>query len=334
MKQYRRLVCVRRSHLKKLAPISMLFIMLVFMLLTFTTLASASPDIILEPSFETVADWTYFESETAFTDGARSGTWKTQGTYSYKFSSTGAEPISYNAYCQILQSVDFTKLDTISFDAYLYCATTGRFKASVFVGVNEVWTTECPRTATEYLHEEIDVSEYSSSHNLIFRITCIRTQGSSKEQINYFDNIKTWGSFSDSAHTTVDNDFTTGENDENDVYMYGENFESGTYHVGFYDADGTKTCSDGTLTTDTLAAHCKFTGYPTSAYGIWHAVVYKEPNSPPATYVADDADRVVEDSFNVQEGAIPEFPTVIAAIAVCMLCAVAYVVTRRNGGKR
>jgi hypothetical protein len=42
---------------------------------------------------------------------------------------------------------------------------------------------------------------------------------------------------------------------------------------------------------------------------------------------------MAEDDFEVQESAIPEFPDVIAAIAVCMLCAVAYVVMRRRVGK-
>ncbi len=75
----------------------------------------ASPGI-LEPSFETVANWTYSETDADYS-GAQSGTWKTQGANSYLFSSTGT--ISLNAYSQILQSVDFTSLDTISFDAYL-----------------------------------------------------------------------------------------------------------------------------------------------------------------------------------------------------------------------
>ena len=272
-----------------------------------------------------MGDWTYSETDPDFIIGARSEDWKTQGTYSYKFSSIGT--ITNTAYCQVLQSVNFDLLDTISFDAYLWSGGNTRFKASVFVGASEVWTKPCTTAATVYLHEEIDVSGYSGSQDLIFRITCIKNPTTGQDQTNYFDNIKTWGSFSDLGHSTVHNVFTTGEND---VYMYGENFESGTYHVGFYDADGTKTCSDGTLTTDTLAAQCKFTVYPDSAYGTWHAVVYKEPNSPPATYIANDPDRVVEDSFYVQQGAIPEFPTVIAAIAVCMLCAVAYMVMRRG----
>ena len=308
----------------------MLFIMLVFMLLTFATPTSASPGIIKEPSFETVTPtiWVYSENDVDFTDGAQSGTWYTQYTHSYLLSCSGVN-IANKKYCQVLQSVDFTELDTISFDANLYSYDATKFEAQVIVGTTTVWSQACPITATTYKHQEVDVSAYTGAQNLIFQIKALATANTATTT-NYFDNIKTWGSFSDLAHNTVHNDFTTGENN---VYMYGENFESGTYHVGFYDADGTKTCSDGTLTTDTLAAQCKFTVYPDSAYGTWHAVVYKEPNSPPATYIANDPNRVVEDRFTVQSGAIPEFPTVVAAIAVCMLCAVAYVVMRRRAGR-
>ncbi len=319
MKQYRRLVCVRRSHLKKLAPIAMLFIMLVFMLLTFATPASAIW-VIQQPSFEVVTDppWAYSESDTDFT-GTRSPDWSTQGDYSYLLSCPAGSTITTKKLCQIQQSVDFNKLDTISFDAKLYSIVAGQFEARVIVGSTTVWSKVCPTTTAEYIRQEVDVSAYTGTQNLIFQIYA-PARATSATTTNYFDNIKTWGSFSDLAHNTVHNDFTTGENH---VYMYGENFESGTYHVGFYDAGDYKICSDGTLTTNTLAAECEFThGIP----GTWHAVVY-EGETPPATY--DPTNRVVEDSFTVQSGAIPEFPAVIAAIAVCMLCAFAYVVMRR-----
>ena len=72
-----------------------------------------------------------------------------------------------------------------------------------------------------------------------------------------------------------------------------------------------------------------------SAYGTWHSVVLDTTGSAPNTYAAaiTDANYVIEDDFVVQQSAIPEFPTVVTAIAVCMLCAVAYVVMRRKVGK-
>ena len=108
------------------------------------------------------------------------------------------------------------------------------------------------------------------------------------------------------------------------VYMYGEGFEAGhSYHIGYYDGAGNKAVSDGTgtLTDSTLTSEWYFPNNTGSAAGDWHAVVYDDAiASPPLTYVADDANAVVEDWFYVQSGAIPEFPTVIAGIVVAGLC--------------
>jgi hypothetical protein len=70
--------------------------------------------------------------------------------------------------------------------------------------------------------------------------------------------------------------------------------------------------------------------------GAWHAVVFDTTGSIPNTYnvAIVDENYVNDDGFTVQESAIPEFTTVLAAIAVGLLCTVAYVVTRRRAGKR
>ena len=77
-----------------------------------------------------------------------------------------------------------------------------------------------------------------------------------------------------------------------------------------------------------------FTSNVSSAAGTWHSVVLDGPA--PSTYDAAiiNENYVIADGFYVAESAIPEFPTVIAAIAVCMLCTVAYMVMRRKVGKR
>jgi len=66
----------------------------------------------------------------------------------------------------------------------------------------------------------------------------------------------------------------------------------------------------------------------------WHVVMFNASLGSP-TYAACSgaAGYVVEDDFKVQQSAIPEFPTVVAAIAVCLLCAVAYVVMRGRAGR-
>ena len=125
--------------------------------------------------------------------------------------------------------------------------------------------------------------------------------------------------------------------------MYGVGFTSGeSYKVVYWDADGTKRMVD---TGVTVAADSKLRSTWTFApgqatQGYWHVTVYYPSDYSPGSYSASDSHIVADDtsdtgatSFYVSESAIPEFPTVIAAIAVCMLCAVAYVVMRRKAGK-
>ena len=106
--------------------------------------------------------------------------------------------------------------------------------------------------------------------------------------------------------------------------MYGENFDASTaYHVGYYDGNNAKILSDAVNSTSSgeLSSQCYFPTYQGTAQpGTWHAVVYKDPTSPPETYTADDPNSVVEDSFDVTAAAIPEFPTAITAIAVAGMC--------------
>jgi hypothetical protein len=311
--------------MKRLTPIAALFVLFSLLIaLAPFNLASASPGIISEPSFETVAQWTYSTNDD-YDDVGQSSAWATQGTYSYKLANIKGK-LDRDGYCQILQSVDFTKLDTISFDCNLSATKALHFEARVFVGATQVWSKAVPASATVYLHEEIDVSGYTGSYDLIFRIYNVDKPGV-MIMTCYFDNIKTWGSFSNSGHTTVCNTFVASTPD---LYMYGENFEEGTYHVGIYDADGYKAASDGTWTTDTLSIQYQLNSDPGRAAGTWHAVVYKAPNTPPTTYVADDPARVVEDSFTVEQSAIPEFPTAFVAIGVVGFCGVGYLWLRRR----
>jgi len=308
---------------------------------------SANPCIISEPSFETIANWTYSENDKDFTDGAQSTNWTTQGTYSYLLSANGLTDIAKKKYSQVAQSVNFDTLDTISFDARLDAAQNGYFEVRVIVSTTEgdddndeqrddddedniVWSTTCTTTQTTYLHQEINVSEYTGFQNLIFRVVAV-SKAKRIAMNAYFDNIKTWGSFNDLAHTTVNNYFDTGENT---VYMYGENFEVSTaYHIGYYDGNNIKMLSDDVNSTSggELSSLCYFPTYQaTAAPGMWHAVVYKDPTAPPATYVANDPNNVVEDSFAVTQAAIPEFPTILAAIAVAGICFWIYYWIRRK----
>jgi len=106
-------------------------------------------------------------------------------------------------------------------------------------------------------------------------------------------------------------------------------------HIGYYDGNNNIVVSEGQTSTSggDLSGQCYFPNYQeTAGAGIWHAVVYKDSvASPPPTYVSDDPDGTVEDSFEVTEAAIPEFPTAIAGITVAALCFGIYFWMRKRG---
>lgn len=305
----------------------------------FTT-ALANPDRILEPGFETVTSWTYSETDIDYTDGAQSTAWTTQGTYSYLLSAPGNTNIGNSKYTQILQSVNFTPLDRISFDARLSAGTNVKFEARVMVGTTIVWSQAITTTATSYLHNEIDVSSYTGSQNLIFQVITVAA-ANNIAMSTYYDNIKLWGSHSDSARTTVANTFASYGDI---VYMYGEGFDTtGTYKVAYYDGGTINDGVDGAkLQTDTYTddadgvldlSQVRPADYSLASYGTWNAVVYKTTGTMPASYdlvSKADAAYVVSDSFTVQQAAIPEFSTVMAAIAVAGLCSGVYLWMRRR----
>jgi hypothetical protein len=151
--------------------------------------------------------------------------------------------------------------------------------------------------------------------------------------------VPTWESYKTDGHSivwgTVADPYDT---DTHVVYMYGDGFIAGhNYHVGYYDANGNKQASEtGTLDGTSLSSQYDCTSHPAAQYGTWHAVVFDDSlGSPPETYAACSGavGYMAEDYFEVNPGAIPEFPTVVTAIAVCMLCAVTYMVMRRRAEK-
>jgi len=128
------------------------------------------------------------------------------------------------------------------------------------------------------------------------------------------------------------------DSDYHIVYMDGEGFKKNhDYKVAYYDGDDAKVQTDVTSSTNkgALSSQYDFTENSGATHGDWHSVVLDTTGSAPNTYAAaiTDANYVIEDDFVVQQSAIPEFPDVIAAIAVCMLCTVAYVVMRRMAEK-
>lgn len=143
-------------------------------------------------------------------------------------------------------------------------------------------------------------------------------------------NDMTWDSYSSRngfpAGWTQSDSFSGSTNH---VYMRGEGFSSNqTLKVGYYDGDGNHKETDtftGGVTGGILDdSECLLTDYAsdTAAEGTWHAVVLQQTDALPATYAGatGDADYIVDDDFSVDSSAIPEFPTVMAAIVVTGIC--------------
>lgn len=134
-------------------------------------------------------------------------------------------------------------------------------------------------------------------------------------------------SYKEATHENIWGTVATPYDSNNQtVYMYGANYiASHGYHVGYYDGNGAKIQSEGVTSgsDNTLSSQYLLTTNPTADPGTWHAVVFDDDlGSPPDTYAecSGAAGYMVEDDFEVAESAIPEFPTVIAGIAVAGLC--------------
>ncbi|MBM2825963.1 MAG: hypothetical protein HW403_27 [Dehalococcoidia bacterium] len=128
-----------------------------------------------------------------------------------------------------------------------------------------------------------------------------------------------WESYNDSGRTAQDDDFASGQNT---VYMRGNGYDvAGNYAIGFYDASGTKQCTESIDPAGTLDSSCTFW---TGTAGTWRAVTFEPGTSAPALYTSIDTPAeqrtnnvVSDDTFTVQAAAIlPEIPSVVASIVV------------------
>ncbi|MFC1871147.1 hypothetical protein ACFLYF_01915 [Chloroflexota bacterium] len=143
----------------------------------------------------------------------------------------------------------------------------------------------------------------------------------------------TWDSYGGGSGDTQSDYFDDYDN-EHVVYMYGIGFVNDhSYKVAFYDGDAindnidtqTKTSdSSGNLS----ANHTLANGVDTA--GDWNVIVCEPTEDPPATYDAGWSSTLADDAFYVDQSAIPEFPTVPAAIAALALPAGTYFWMRRR----
>jgi len=129
-----------------------------------------------------------------------------------------------------------------------------------------------------------------------------------------FQACTTWDSFLSDYSTPCD-DYNSGTSSI--IYMKGTGFSSGSYKVRYYDANSLQIGTDDNITVpmggepvDVLKSNLACDTNPSAKDGTWNAKVYTSSGT---TLLADD-------TFIVQADVIPEFPTVIAAVSVAMLC--------------
>jgi hypothetical protein len=200
------------------------------------------------------------------------------------------------------------------------------FSASYIDGVLEDERIMRPNAVTDYRPLYAAEHHYfsSASHTLDIRFKSELTSRTNTIKNARILSIRmdTLTPFSDSGHTAYCNNFN--EFAKSTVYIQGCYFEVSTaYHVAYYDNGGDKILSDGVSSgvNGAVDSQCYFRDYPSSAAGTWHAVIYKDSvSAPPETYSANDANSTRECAFTVTVDAIPEFPTVMAAIGVAGLC--------------
>jgi len=133
-----------------------------------------------------------------------------------------------------------------------------------------------------------------------------------------------WESYENLTPTLCD-DFTESNNH---VYMQGTGFPTGFYTVGYYDGAGIRVYDEDNISVSgdgILNSEYQLDSLP-AIFGTWHALVQPfGAGSFPGTYAEaiadpDGCELLADDSFLVQESAIPEFPTVMAGIMVAGLC--------------
>lgn len=192
-------------------------------------------------------------------------------------------------------------------------------------------------TSTLYIHDTWDYSNHSMIWGGTYSgldhygVTIFQLEDSSEPA---------WESYRGSGGGTVD-DYFADFGEENTVYMSGTGYTPSTYYrVIFWDeVDGSwykrQTEDKQSDVSGSLDLQHTFGGDDTDEN--WHCTVYDSTIYSPDTYdpadihiVADDNSYTGVYAFNVQQSAIPEFPTILAAVVAMALSAGIYLWMRRK----
>ncbi|MDD5081850.1 MAG: S8 family serine peptidase, partial [Dehalococcoidales bacterium] len=138
-------------------------------------------------------------------------------------------------------------------------------------------------------------------------------------------------SYKDASRTTECNNFIDYTS-EHTVYMKSTNLlPEYDYRMVYFDGDGDKRATQD-FTSDAsgnlITEHTFVAGTDTA--GTWHVIVCDAAHTPASEYDAGWTYTIAEDTFTVQQSAIPEFPTILAAGVSLTLCAGIYLLMRRK----
>jgi len=146
-----------------------------------------------------------------------------------------------------------------------------------------------------------------------------------------------WKSYSDLAHSNQCDNFT---DPYCTVYMYGPNFAKLTEYKIIYWSSTSQAFAEVVKSGAQYALASEYQFKDSDTPGDWHCTVYLPDTYSPESYSVSDANITADDrsyggyAFHVAETAIPEFPTMIAAIVVAGLCFGIYYWRRRRHQSR
>ena len=202
---------------------------------------------------------------------------------------------------------------------------------SVFIGIHANGTANPVNGEID----EVRISNTARSAEWI--ATEYNNQNSPGTFTAFGDQEQQWESYQLTGRTTV---WGTVANPYNSTYhiayMKGGGFTaSHDYKIGYYDGDGSQASSVEAQTSDgdgVLTGAYDITTDVNVTAGTWHSVVFDTTGNIPdnITDARADLNYIFEDDFEVSVSAIPEFPTVFAAIGVAGLCFVIYYRMRKK----
>lgn len=142
---------------------------------------------ILNPSFESVGDWSYLESDTAGKmSGARSTDWADDGSWSYKLH--GLSGTTDGSNCRIVQNVTITK-NALKLKARWWIDTVNSYRITIKFGSDELYS-KALNIASTYTIESIDVDTTNyvgQTDDLILML--VKSSGNTQVGMVYWDNL-------------------------------------------------------------------------------------------------------------------------------------------------